>query len=164
MGLVFNNRPSGLVVAYQGSDEAACAAALKEYDRDLRLVPQDTDAYGRRVYKVYRYQGSEQPSVFVCGWWDEFGQPYDQLSITGLLDMVKRLDRNTRFEHIDPDERNQRLVAQRRKEAEEALDEIGKEFEGRLDGRKSSPLPRSQSLRLARDKIRARTRDNELKP
>jgi hypothetical protein len=165
VGLVFTDTSSGLVLATHGSDEAATAAALREYDRDLRLVPQDSDAFGRRVYKVYRYMGSEQPSVFVCGWWDDLGNPYDGLSATGLLEMVKRLDRNnSREQRIDPDEKNRLLLEERRRQSSEDIDEVAREFSGRIDGKKSSPLKRSQSLRMARDRVRARTATNELKP
>jgi hypothetical protein len=164
VGLVFTDSPSGLVLATHGSDEAATAAALREWDPDLRLVPQDSDHFGRRVYKVYRYRGSEQPAEFLCGWWDDLGNPYDSLSVTGLLEMVKRLDRNTRSDYIDPDVKNARLTAQRRHDAAAELDAVAEEFAGRIDGKKSSPLPRSQSLRRARDKVRARTTTNELKP
>ena len=164
MGLVLSQSASGLVLACEGSDEAACAAALREYDSDLRLVPQDSDAFGQRVYKVYRYVGSEQPAQFVCGWWDELGNPYPGLSVTGLLEMVKRLDRNTRFENVDPDERNRELLERRRKEASEEMDAIAREFAGRIDGTKSSPLPRSRSLYAARNRVRASTTTPELKP
>ena len=162
--MVFTQSQNGLVLACEGSDEAACAAALRQYDPDLRLVPQDSDAYGRRIYKVYRYQGSEQPAVFVCGWWDEYGNPYEGLSVTGLLDMVQRLDRNTRGQVLDSDTKNAELVERRRREANAALDEIAREFRGRLEGTRSSPLPRSESLRRARDKVRARTKTSELRP
>ena len=164
MGLVLSQSASGLVLATEGADEAACVAALKEYDCDLRLVPQDSDHFGRRVYKVFRYAGSEQPAQFVCGWWDDLGNPYDGLSVTGLLDMVKRLDRNTSWKNVDPDVKNAELTAQRQREANEALDEIADEFRGKLDGKKSSPLPRSRSLYAARNRVRARTTTDELKP
>ena len=164
MSLVLSQSASGLFLATEGADEAACAAALKEYDRDLRLVPQDSDHFGRRVYKVFRYMGSEQPAQFICGWWDEFGKPYDGLSVTGLLDMVKRLDRNTRWENVDPDVRNAQLRESRQREAAAELDEIADEFRGRIDGKKSSPLPRSRDLYLARNRVRARTKDKDLWP
>lgn len=165
MGLVFTDTPSGLVLATEGSDEAACAAALREYDRDLRLVPQDSDHFGRRVYKVFRYVGSERPAIFVCGWWDEFGRPYDGLSVTGLLEMVKRLDRNnTRHQNVDPDEKNARLLADRKREHDERMAEVVEEFRDRIDGKSSSPLTRSRSLYLARNRVREQTKTPEFKP
>jgi len=163
MGLVLSQSASGLVLATEGSDEVACAAALKEYDSDLRLVPQDSDHFGRRVYKVFRYMGSETPAQFVCGWWDEMGNPYDGLSVTGLLDMVKRLDRNTRWVNVDPDVKNAELLEQRRRESNDELDEVLREHRDRVDGKKSSPLPRSRNLYLSRLKQR-KGRDKEMWP
>jgi hypothetical protein len=164
VSLVLSQSQSGLVLATEGSDENACAAALKEYDRDLRLVPQDSDAFGQRVYKVFRYAGSEQPAQFVCGWWDDMGKPYGGLSVTGLLEMVKRLDRNTRSDYVDPDVRNAELRERRAREANADFDAITDEFRGKLDGTKSSPLPRGRDLYLARNRVRARTKDKDLWP
>jgi hypothetical protein len=163
MSLVYTQSPSGLVLATHGSDEAAAAAALREYDRDLRLVPQDSDAYGRRIYKVYRYVGSERPAQFVCGWWDELGNPYP-LSVTGLLDMVQRLDRNTRGAVQDADARNAELTARRRRDAEADFDDIVDEFKDRVDGKKLSPLPRSRSLHAARNRVRRRKPGSAFNP
>jgi hypothetical protein len=163
VGLVYTQSPSGLVLATQGVDEATAAAALREYDRDLRLVPQDSDALGRRVYKVYRYVGSERDAEFVCFWGDELGNPFP-LSVTGLLEMVRRLDRNTRGTAIDPDVHNARLVAQRRKEANDELDAIEQEYRARVDGKKLSPLPRSRNLHLARNRVRRRSPGSDFNP
>jgi hypothetical protein len=164
VGLVISTSPSGLVLATHGADEAACAAALREYDRDLRLVPQDSDHFGRRVYKVFRYVGSEQPAHFVCGWWDEFGKPYDGLSVTGLLEMVKRLDRNTRSVNVDPDVRNAELRERQRREAAERIDDLAKEYDDRISGRVHTILPRGRDLYAARNRVRARTKSKEFKP
>ncbi len=163
MALVHTQTPSGLVVASEGSDERAAAAALREYDCDLRLVPQDSDTFGRRVYKVYRYAGPDHPALFVCGWWDELGNPYP-LSASGLLELVKRLDRNTRSSEQSADVHNAELVAHRRQDADAELDEIEREFGKRLSGKWSQPLPRSRSLYAARNRARAKTKTPELKP
>lgn len=156
-GFVLTKTPTGLVVASHGSDEAEAARALRAYDSDLRLVVQGPDEHGPRSWRVYRYMGSERPAQFVCGWWDEYGNPYPQLSVTGLLDMVRRLDRNTRGGEVDPDRENARLVRERKREVEEAFAEVGREFAGRLEGKRSSPLPRGRSLQLARIRFRRRT-------
>ena len=152
---------SGLLVP-EGAHEAAVRKALRQLDDDLRLVPVDSDAYGRRIYKVVRYQGSERPFVPVLFWGDEYGNPYP-LSMS-IVDAVQRLDRNTRGTVPDSDTRNAELVERRRREADADLDEIAREFRGRLEGTRSSPLPRSESLRRARDKVRARTKTSELRP
>lgn len=167
--MVFTQTGSGLVLAHSGSDEAAARSALREYDSDLRLIPPGLFVSGEREsysrgYRVYRYMGSERPIQFVCLWGNEYGEPYEQLSATGLLEMVKRLDRNTRYEHVDADEKNRKMLERRRKEADEGFQEIVDEFKDKIDGKKSSPLPRSRSLYLARNRVRAQTKSNELKP
>lgn len=165
MGLVYSSTNSGLVIASEGADEAAARRALIQHDPDLRLVPQDSDAFGRRVYKVYRYMGSERPAEFVCGWWDDHGHPYDQLSVTGLLEMVQRHDKNLRgSRQASLEEREQALRQERYKDGRRDLDEIVREFDGRIEGKRSSPLPRSVGLRMARDKVRARTKNPEFRP
>jgi hypothetical protein len=164
VGFVYSLAGSGLVIASQGADEAACRRALRQHDPDLRLVPQDSDALGRRVYKVYRYMGSERPAEFVCGWWDEHGNPYD-LSVTGLLEMVQRHDRNLRgSQQASLAELEAKLKAERQADYRREADEIVREFGPRIDGKKSSPLPRSRGLYAARNRTRAKTRDPEVRP
>lgn len=169
MDLVFTQGPSGLVVANQGSDEAACARALREHDPDLRLVPPGVLVQGEResrsdAWRVYRYCGSERPIEFVCGWWDDRGTPYPQLSADGLLRMVQSLDRNLRGDRVEADEHNARLLAERAREAHERFTEIAREFDGRLEGKRSAPQPRSRNLYLARSRERERIRSRELRP
>ena len=163
MGHVFTQSPSGLVLATHGADEATAAAALRHHDRELRLVPQDSDAYGRRIYKVYRDRGNDRPAEFVCGWWDELGNP-KPLSVTGLLDYVQRLDRNTSGSVQDVDVHNRELTETRRREAEREFDEIVAEHKDRVDGKKSSPLLRSRGLHLARNRVRAKSPGNQFNP
>src|SRR5438132_11799482 len=140
----------GLLVP-QDSQEKAAAAALQHHDPDLRLTWVDSDAYMRRVYRVIRRTGSEAvPFETVCVYQDGFGNPLP-LSIGGLIDMVQRHDRNGRGSIPDPDAANARLVAERRRDAEYELDEHKREFVKRLDGKFSSPLPRSRGLHLARN-------------
>lgn len=158
-GLVWTQSDSGLVVGNYASDEAACRRALAEYDRDLRLVPPGVFIRGEQetrsdAYRVYRYVGSGRDVQFVCGWWDDAGNAYPQLSASGLLEMVRRLDRNGRAERMDDAEHNRRVRESIRKEAREYVDEVVHEFRGKLEGKRSSPLPRSRSLQLARQRQR----------
>lgn len=159
--LVYTPSPSGLLLATHGADERSAAAALRQHDPDLRLVPQDSDHFGKRIYKVYRYKGSETEAEFVCGWWDELGNPLP-LSVTGLLDLVQRLDKNTRGGVQDVDIHNEELKASRQRANEAGFDAILEEHKDRVDGKKSSPLPRSRSLQLARARERARHPGSDL--
>ena len=157
----FTRTDGGLLVP-EGAQEAAVDAALRRHDPDLRLVPQDSDAYGRRVYKVYRYNGPDRPADFVCAWWDRKNEP---LPLSGaLVDMVQMLDKNSPGRGPTLEQEEARIRAQKRKEAREATRPIVEEFGPRLDGKKHTLIPRSQSLRRARDKERARQKLPEFRP
>ena len=151
---------SGLLVP-SGTQEAAVAAALKQHDPDLRLVPQMSDVYGTTVWKVYRYCGSERPAEFVCGWWNDKLEPLP-LSMA-LIDMVQLHDKNMRGNPGDVDELTAKLKAQRYADARAETQEMAREFAARMDGKRYTILPRSQSLRMARDKQR-RNPTPELRP
>ena len=151
----------GLLVP-QGSHEEAVRDALRRHDPELRLVPVESDAYGRRVYKVYRYQGPDRDAQFVLFWADREGNPLP-LSMA-IVDAVQLLDRSTVGRAPDEDERNRAMLEERRKDAERDFQAIEEEFHDRLSGKRSSPLPRSQSLYRARSRVREQTKTNELKP
>src|SRR6266498_675093 len=148
----------------EGALEASVAQQLRNLDPDLRLVPQNSDAYGRRVYKVYKYMGSERPAQFILMWGDENGNPFPLSS--QLVEEVKRHDRNQRGHDtlIDEDAWNPRLEAERRKQAEEEIMEIGREYEKRISGKSYAVLPRSPSLAAARRRQRRKNKDKETQP
>ena len=148
MGLVYHRTDSGLVLAEHGQDEAAVARALKEHDRDLRLVPQRSDAYGHIYYSVYRYAGSERDAEFVCAWQNESGEPRP-LSF-GLVDLVKQLDKNTRSRYLSDDERNTRKREREAKQEERDREALISDWQTR-EGR-SAVLPRGAHLRQARSR------------
>ena len=152
---------NGLLVP-EGAHEEAVRDALQRHDSELRLVPVDSDSYGRRVYKVYRWRGPDRESEFVLFWGDQYGEPYP-LSMS-IVDAVQQLDLNTRGRVEDSDARNAKLLAERRKDAEYEFDEITKAYEEHYLGRKSSPLFTGKNLQAARNRVRARTKTNELKP
>lgn len=146
----------GLVLPSFGMDEAAIWSALKEIDPDLILVKPGAvfaSRPGREQfgYRVYRKAGSDREPEFVCFWGDDYGNPYPDLS-SGLIDRVKMLDKNTRGRQLDDLARDE---IRRQQAAGRAQDAI----EGAVDTwvpKHGRPiLPRSQSLRRARDKRRA---------
>jgi len=125
-------------------------------------VPVDSDAYGTRIYKVMRWQGPDRDAQFVLFWADQYGNPHP-LSMS-IVDAVQLLDRNTRGQVEDPDVRNARLLAERRKDFEYEVDEMTRMYEDHMLERKRSPLFRSKNLQAARNRVRAKTKTNELKP
>jgi hypothetical protein len=154
MPLVYTRQDSGLVVAEHASDEASVARALRDHDSDLRLVRQLSESLGALVWKVYRYAGSERPAEFVCAWTDRSGTPLP-LSHR-LVDMVKGLDRNSRAPVADADTLNARRKERAEKEVQRHNQDLIDDHLPRVG--RSPVLHRSQSLRMARDKQRAKGR------
>lgn len=151
----YTQTEGGLLVP-EAMDERAVSRLLRQYDPELRLVPPGVTLTGEtreqvRSYRVARYAGSERPIQFVCGWWDERGEPLPLSS--SLLDRVMELDRNTRAKYLDDVARNELARQERDKNAKrdyEAIQDNNTFKHGR------PVLPRSQSLRMSRDKRRAR--------
>lgn len=142
---------SGLTVAEHGSDAVAVQRALQEHDRDLRLIPQESDHYGRIVYKVARLTGGDRPVQWVMSWRTRDGEALP-LSMR-LVDKVKELDLNSRAPKDDPDDLNAQVRAERERDLDREMENLSEDWQ-RKHGQPI--LHRSQSLRLARDKRRAR--------
>jgi len=151
----------GLLVP-EGAHEEAVRDALKRHDPDLRLVPQDSDAYGQRIYKVMRWQGPDRDAQFVLFWADQYGNPYP-LSMS-IVDAVQLLDLNTVGQKEDADVRNAKLLAEKRKDFDYELDEMARMYDEHMLDKMRSPLFRSKTLQAARNRVRSRTKTNELKP
>jgi hypothetical protein len=141
---------SGLLIASEGADEHHVGALLRRHDPDLRLVPRWDQERGCRCWYVYRYNGPDKPSDVVCVWQTREGVPLPLSS--NLLELVQLHDRNTIGKQGDPDVANAQLkasIAKRKADDAEAI--IGDwEHAG------TTVLPRSQALRMSRDKQRAR--------
>lgn len=131
------------------TDEAQISRMLRDYDDELRLVPQPGEQ--GLVWQVRRYQGNDRPSELVCVWQSEHGDPYPLSS--GILDLVKQLDKNTRSARLDADARNALKQAEEAKQWDRDVEAITGDW---LMPHGRPVLPRSQSLRMARDKRRSR--------
>lgn len=157
MGLIHSRRDSGLIVAEYGTDGAAVRRALKDYDRNLELLPPGVDAIGgadRRHWRVYARVGGDRPLVFVTAWATESGEPLP-LSMR-LLDRVKEQDLNTRVRYLDADARNARKQEERdRRSKQEGVDLTEEHLRS---AKKFHPVHRSVGLRMTRDKLRAKGR------
>jgi hypothetical protein len=131
------------------ADERAVARALRDYDDELRLVPQPS-AHGLR-YEVRRWRGTDKPAEFLLAWIDEQLEPLP-LSMK-LLELVKQHDRNTRSRVLDENVRDEL----RRQAIERSWDDDVEAAVGDWLMPHGRPvLPRSVSLRQARDRRRAR--------
>lgn len=156
----------GLLVPLEGYEEAV-RRALREHDDNLRLVPQDSDYFGRRIYKVFRYAGSDRPADFILFWGDAAKNEAYPLSMA-IVDEVKRHDRGSRgFDVEDSDTLNARLREQRAREARELGEAIAEYHGDRMGdgsgGKKFTVLPTGRSLQLARMR-RRRELPPELRP
>jgi hypothetical protein len=137
---------SGLAVPLTGADEASVSRALKEYDSDLVLIPQDSDAYGRRIYRVARRVGGDRPVQWVVTWRTREG---DALPLSHrLVEKVKELDLNSRNKVDDPDDLNAQLKVDRQKDYDVYMDDMVQDHLGTHKGRFITP--RSTALALAR--------------
>lgn len=144
---------SGLLVP-EGAQEAAIQRALQQHDPDLRLVPQDSDVYGRRIYHVWRYNGPDRDAHRVCVWADEQLNPLPLSS--ALVDYVQSLDRNGRGRQVDVDELERKFREEQRKDYRRDAEAILADHDPRIEGKRHQPLPRSRSLYLARLRQRAK--------
>jgi hypothetical protein len=151
MRLIERTLDTGLIVQEYGMDYASIERALKRRDPLLSLQGWPSQAHGCLIWKVVRDAGSERPPDTVCVWQSDRGEPYPLSS--GILDMVDRLDKNTRHEHVSEDELNARRAREAAKQADRDREAL---IDDHLFKHGIPVLPRSQSLRMARDKRRAR--------
>jgi hypothetical protein len=136
---------SGLVLAQDGMDMAAVERALKRKDPELRLQGWPSREHDCIIWKVVRGLDT------ICVWQTDRGEPLPLSS--GILDMVDRLDRNSRAAYVDEDTLNRHQKDQEARGWESDSQNIREEWEMK-HGRPI--LPRSQGLRRARDKRRAK--------
>lgn len=147
----------GLAVAFSSVDEATITRALRRLDDRLFLDPEvePHGPYGPYVYMTVKYHhGSGTPPTCVVDWREPDGRP-KPLSYA-LVDQVKRQEGAMARAVSD-------AIAANERKRQEAIRAVG---EGAYDvvmdggrsaaGKKSVNLPRSQSLRISRDKRRAK--------
>ena len=152
MGLVERTLDSGLVLQEYGQDHASLERELKKRDPDLSLQGHFSDTHGCIIWKVILVR-PDRPSETVYVWQSERGEPYPLSS--GILAGLDRLDKNTRAVYLDENERNDQRahdLARANERANEAIIDDTTFKHGR------PLLPRSQSLRMSRDKQRAKGR------
>lgn len=152
MTLVYSGTGSGLVVAEHACGEPEVAHLLRQLDRRLVLTWEVDEEHHARVWRVFRRMGSDRPAVWICDWRDDYGNPLPLSS--RLVDRVRDLSVNSRAPKPDAQAHNERVRAEADKQFQEETDDIAR-WHGARHGRLAC-LPRSQSLRLARDKARAR--------
>ena len=148
--MIHRSLDSGLVLAEQGMDGAALERELKRRDPLLSLQGFLSLEHGAVVWRVVREAGEAGPET-VCVWQSESGEPYPLSS--GLLDLVDRLDRNSRGGYASADELDERRRAEQVRQQQRDNEALADDWNPK-HGRPL--LPRSRSLRMARDKRRAK--------
>ena len=153
MSLVERTLDSGLIVAQAAAITPRSSANSRSATRCSRCRGgrrRRTAASSGRSCGTPARTGRRTPCACGCR---ERGEPYPLSS--GILDLVDRLDRNTRHGHVGEDEinaaRDRELERQKARDREAIVDD-------HLFKHGRPLLPRSQSLRMARDKQRAKGR------
>jgi hypothetical protein len=146
----YSRSDSGLILAEEASDAAAVERQLKQIDRGLAL-----QAWPRRdgppIWRVVLHFAGDRPPETIASWVDRRGEPLPLSE--RLVDLVRSLDKNSRVEFVDADGKNQQFDKERERNNDRDTEALISEWRF-PHGR--PVLPRSQSLRLARDKRRAK--------
>ena len=82
-------------------DGGALERELRRRDPLLSLQGWPSATHGCILWRVVRESGPDRPPETVAVWQSESGEPYPLSS--GLLDLVDRLDRNSRHRYLDED-------------------------------------------------------------
>lgn len=138
--LVYDHDPSGLLVARESASEEAVRRALKQLDSRLMLDYMIDTEWQRTVWQVLCRVSADQPPAVVCRWRGVDGEPLPLSH--GLVEKVRGLHMDSRAPRVDADAENQRLRDRIDADADAELEEIARELVPRLQGKKSSVLPR----------------------
>lgn len=148
----------GLAVAFNPADKREVQRALQRLDRDL-FLDQEVEPNGPRGAYVYfvvkHWIGSGAPPVPVLEWRDWRG-PWP-LSM-GIVEQVKRREGALAGSFDRIIEANQKKRQQAVDATGDGVEEVARDGYRSARGTRSVNLPRSQSLRMARDKQRAKGR------
>ena len=148
-------RTGDLLVAELGMDGGALERELRRRDPLLSLQGWPSATHGCILWRVVRESGPDRPPETVAVWQSERGEPYPLSS--GLLDLVDRLDRNSRHRYLDEDALERRRQAARDRQVERDNEALRDDWNPR-HGR--SPLFRGRDLQLSRQRARREGKPN----
>jgi hypothetical protein len=146
----------GLAVAFNRADEETVARALRRLDDRLFLDPEvePHGPYGPYVYMTVKYHlGSGRPPSLVLEWRDSSGPKPLSLAV---VEQVKRQEGAMATAFREVMAANERKRQQSIQATGDGAYDIARSGGKSAAGLRSVNLPRSQSLRMARDKRRAR--------
>lgn len=148
-------RHGALHVVEHARDKDSIQKELKQVDPRIFLEKQITFEQ-EAVWCVVVDVGSGHAPITILEYRDEeTGKPIPDLGHR-IVDRVKRMDRDGQRLAAKVIRQNQARVDRARADARAHWEDIGKEFQERMHPVRSAVLPRSQALRLSRDKRRNR--------
>lgn len=150
--MLITERAGGLLLAEEAAAPKQIREALKRVDPELVLGVAVDPRYETAVWKVLLRVGYDRPAVWLFDWRDERGRPLPLTSRIVDEAAERRLD--SRRPHPDPVAENDRMLERAAEEARETYTDDARA--GLKRSRTSPALHRSQSLRLARARARAR--------
>lgn len=146
--------PGLYVVEYAADFDSIDRALRREIDDRLFLSKEFDRRYDDFVYVVLCEVAGDHPPVCVTEWREETGRPLPLSS--GILERVRSQRARGGVAAIEAFAANEAMQERNRREADEAMDEIGEDVGARISEKRSAVLHRGVGLRRARDKRRAR--------
>jgi hypothetical protein len=145
----------GVWLAEESAAPHSIRQALKRIHPDLVLGQEVDSAWSQWVWKVLLRQG-DRPAIWLFDWRESLDDPRSRprpLSFA-IVEHAASLQRGSRRPVIDPLVVNDELIERLDRQSEQETLEIAAEVKTRR--RRTSPVHRSQGLRIARDKQRRR--------
>lgn len=145
-----------LAVIENTPDRKRIEAELQKFDQNL-FLDAEVDVHRRFVWSVKEHIGSEHPPHLLFEWRDERGEP---LPLSwGLIEEVRKMawrkDHGISvFDVVSQANEARRAELMRRSASE--YEAIAEDIARMMNPLRSGVLPRSQALRMSRDKQRAR--------
>lgn len=150
--MLITERSSGLFLAEQAAAPAAIRDALKQLDDRLILGQEVDEQHQCWLWKVLVRVGWDRPAVHLFDWRDEQGKP---LPLTSrIVDEANRRRLDSRHQYEDALTANDRLEQEISEQAVEVFADAHRD--AARSSRRMPVFHRSQGLRMARDKMRAR--------
>lgn len=151
-------RHGALYVVEHASSRDPIQQALKQIDPRL-FVERQATVDGEWVWVVNVDLGRDDPMGIICllEWRDEQGKPIPYLA-EGIVQRVAQMERDGAVLHRRVIEANRARTERMRRESMQATEDITREIVPAIGWRKTT-LPRSQNLRMMRDRQRARGHD-----
>jgi len=146
-------RHGALIVVQDLPDRNDLVRALKQIDERLFIEKQLT-LEQEQVWCVVVDIGRDEPPVTILEYRSKGGIPL-QLD-SGIIERTAQMERDGGRLHQRVIDRNRQFQAEKRAKMREDVAEITKDRIPSIEGRSSWPIPRSQSLRMSRDKQRAK--------